>query len=281
MLDLLVAAPVVANHVGDPDGPLAQAVRHGLVVPVLVTSVDEWTLREFGVDGRVSATGLIVENADIAAGLVIAGAAQQRPTLRYVATDQPGFSARRIASTDPTRLAFQVDLSDAVAVPLIEGDAALRCLDELVLLGRLAVAAETVGLMQACLDRAVSYAKERKQFGRTIGSFQAVKHLLAGVWRDWYSLDSTCAVAADAIEQGRADAADLADAAKVWAALVGRASIEQTLQAQGAIAFTAEHPQHLFLKRALALEGMFGETPALLRGVGHELATRAEPRAGA
>jgi alkylation response protein AidB-like acyl-CoA dehydrogenase len=271
MVDLLVAAPFVANRVGEADGVVTRAVLRGGIIPVLAPTGNCWDQFDVGVDGRLSATSVLVENADIAVGLVLGGSVAGQPALVYIASDQPGFTPRATAATDPCRSAFLVDLDAVSTQPLLVGAAAVECAEALVLLGRLAVAAETAGLMQACLDLAVQYAKERKQFGRTIGSFQAVKHLLAGVWRDWYSLDSTCEAAAAAVEQRRPDAANLVRAAKIWASTVGRAGVEQTLQTQGAIAFTAEHPHHLFLKRALALEEMFGEAADLLQAAGGEL----------
>jgi 3-oxochol-4-en-24-oyl-CoA dehydrogenase len=120
-------------------------------------------------------------------------------------------------------------------------------------LARVLVAAEAAGIAGACLDMALQYAKDRKQFGRTIGTFQAVKHHLANML-----LDSELAVAA-AWDAARCPAddpgADLAAAVAAVRSVKGAVRAAQmTIQLHGGIGFTWEHDAHLFLRRALTLD---------------------------
>ncbi|RBY92981.1 acyl-CoA dehydrogenase family protein [Blastococcus sp. TF02A-30] len=124
--------------------------------------------------------------------------------------------------------------------------------------GAAAAAAVLNGVSRRLLDMAVAYAKEREQFGRPIGSFQAVKHMLAEVALEvetsrpaaWYAL-STWA-------EGRPDAVLASSAAKAAATAAAVTASYHTLQVHGGIGFTWEHDLHLWLKRGKALEGAYG-----------------------
>jgi alkylation response protein AidB-like acyl-CoA dehydrogenase len=272
LLDAVVNAAVVANHVADPEGALTQAVLSGAFVPVVSQGDTPWAQGELD-EGVVAATDVLVEAGDLAQQVVLACRAAGEPA--YVLVDVDASQPRPAASVDPCRTWVWLRLSDRPAQLLLKGEQALACHDELTRLGRLAVAAETAGLMRATLESATEYAKIREQFGRLIGSFQAHKHLLAGCWRDCYSLDAICESAAAAVDRTDEDADALVLAAKAWSAKVGRHTIEQTLQAFGAVGFTAEHPQHLFLKRVLTLEGQLGESESLLIQAGRGVVARA------
>ena len=124
-------------------------------------------------DGRLTGRALHVLDFDADAWLV----ADRAGGLHLVATDAPGVSARRLETVDRTRPVGELVFAGTPAETLPGGDAAVgtRVLD----LGRAALAADTLGAAQCMLDQAVAYAKTREQFGRAIGSFQAVKHMCA------------------------------------------------------------------------------------------------------
>jgi alkylation response protein AidB-like acyl-CoA dehydrogenase len=168
--------------------------------------------------------------------------------------DAPGVRRRRIPTVDPTRPRAEVEL-DATA-PLIRiGDRA--DLD----LARAALAAEQVGGAQRCLDLSVEYAKVRHQFGRPIGSFQAIQHACADMFVLVESARSAAYHAAWAADHDRAD---LAAAAATAAATCGDAFFHcasATIQVHGGIGFTWEHDAHLYWKRARADRALLG-TPA-------------------
>lgn len=131
------------------------------------------------------------------------------------------------------------------------------------------IAAEQVGIAQHCHEAAVAWAKDRVQFDRPIGQFQAIKHqlvdLLMAVELGRSSLD-VAVVAADAYldERSEVTARDLSVAASMAQARCGDAAMfvaDASLHILGGIGFTWEHDAHLYLRRAKVLEVLFG-TPA-------------------
>ena len=129
---------------------------------------------------------------------------------------------------------------------------------------RAAAAAEALGVAQRALDLGVEHAKTRTQFGKPIGTYQAVSHPLAQTYTDVELARSLVYWAAWCVaeEDGRAKLA--AAAAKAFATEAAVAACERSIQVHGGIGFTWEHPLHRFYKRALWLEG-FGQRPAELR----------------
>lgn len=124
--------------------------------------------------------------------------------------------------------------------------------------GCVAIAADALGGAQACLDRTVGYARERIQFGRAIGSFQAVKHRLADMMVEIEQARSAVYWAACALDEGSADAAIAVHAAKAFAADTYSACAGAMIQLHGGIGFTWEHDAHLFFKRARADRTLLG-----------------------
>jgi hypothetical protein len=139
-------------------------------------------------------------------------------------------------------------------------------------LGRRAVAHQIAGASRAMLDLARSHALERMQFGRPIARFQAVRHRLADALVAVEALEAALAAAR---EQPSPEAAALAKA------VAGRSAhtvARHSQQVLAGIGFTMEHPFHRFLKRTLALEGLFGSADAIAVDVGRRLlATRCVP----
>ena len=120
-------------------------------------------------------------------------------------------------------------------------------------------AAEMLGAAQRVLDMTVEYAKDRVQFGRPIGSFQAVKHRCADMLVDVEGMRSSTYYAAWAVGAGDPDAHCAASAAKVWGADAARRVMASGLQVHGGIGFTWEHDLHLFLKRSQLDQMSFGD----------------------
>ncbi|MCN9241063.1 acyl-CoA/acyl-ACP dehydrogenase [Streptomyces sp. RY43-2] len=114
------------------------------------------------------------------------------------------------------------------------------------------LASEQLGLADRCLTETVRYLKERRQFNRPVGGFQALKHRLAGLWLEIAGLRAAARNAADTLATGSEDT-DLAVAvAQAYAAPVAVRAAEEALQLHGGIGMTWEHPVHLYLKRAKA-----------------------------
>ena len=149
-----------------------------------------------------------------------------------------------VATVDPTRSLLQV------------GHESARF--------RAAAAAEALGVAQRALALGVEHAKTRVQFGKPIGTYQAVSHPLAQTYTDVELARSLVYWAAWCVAEEDERAALAAAAAKAFATEAAVAACERSIQAHGGIGFTWEHPLHRFYKRALWLEG-FGLRPAELR----------------
>jgi alkylation response protein AidB-like acyl-CoA dehydrogenase len=129
---------------------------------------------------------------------------------------------------------------------------------------RAASAAEAVGIAQRALDLGIEHATTRMQFGKPIGSYQAVSHPLAQTYTDVELARSLAYWAAWCIAEDDPQAAIAAAAAEAFATEAAVAACERSIQVHGGIGFTWEHALHRFYKRALWLEG-FGKRPAQLR----------------
>jgi alkylation response protein AidB-like acyl-CoA dehydrogenase len=129
---------------------------------------------------------------------------------------------------------------------------------------RAAAAAEAVGVAQRALDLGVEHAKTRLQFGKSIGTYQAVSHPLAQTYTDVELARSLVYWAAWCVAEGDERSPLAAASAKAFATEAAVVACERSIQVHGGIGFTWEHPLHHFYKRALWLEG-FGLRPAELR----------------
>lgn len=172
-----------------------------------------------------------------------------------VRADAPGVTVTRQTTMDETRPYARVELSGVQGEPLADAVAALGAAHRAAFI---AVAAEALGGAQACLDRTVDYSKERVQFGRQIGSFQAYKHRLADMMVEIEQARSAVYWAACAVDEQAEDAAMALHAAKSFAADTYFRCAGDMIQLHGGIGFTWEHDAHLFFKRARALQSMLG-----------------------
>ncbi|MGW0586153.1 acyl-CoA dehydrogenase family protein, partial [Streptomyces sp. NPDC002920] len=125
--------------------------------------------------------------------------------------------------------------------------------------GAVALAAEQVGVASRALDTAVEYAKVRHQFGRPIGSFQAVKHLLADVLLEVESARAAAHYALLAAQDDDPRLPAVASLAKAFCSDACLQATSQNIQVHGGIGFTWEHPAHLYLKRAKTSQLLFGD----------------------
>lgn len=166
---------------------------------------------------------------------------------------------------EPT-LVDTIDLLHLVArVPAMDGGGELGPgLHRAVAYSRVGMAAALTGVAQACLDDAVAYARDRHQFDRPIGDFQAVQHLCAEMLVDVEACRSVAYGAAWTVEHGSDEEASvLAASAKAWCAEAAIRVAQNSIQVLGGIGMTWEHPAHLRLRSAHVLGRAFG-TPARL-----------------
>jgi hypothetical protein len=143
-------------------------------------------------------------------------------------------------------------------------------------LGRVAAAAEILGAAEGAVDLAVQYAGDRVQFGRPIGSFQAVRHLLAWAQTDCVAV---AAVLREALDLLADPPPQFGAVTKALAGRNGRRACQRSLQVLGGIGFTAEHPHHHHYSRVLALDALLGTSAELTTELGTWLRTeRTDPR---
>ena len=208
--------------------------------------------------GQLSGSVRGVPEADIATWLVVAAQtvdAVGSPTLVIVALDAPGGRATPLRCIDPTQRMFTVHLDD-VTVPdaavLATGTAAEACLANAFEQSAALYAAELCGVAEAAMEMAVAYAKERQQFGRPIGSFQAVAHRCAQMLPQLDAADAltTAALAALGEPAAPGDTEYAVSLAKTCASAAARAITASSIQVHGGIGFTWDHDAHLYFKRA-------------------------------
>jgi alkylation response protein AidB-like acyl-CoA dehydrogenase len=200
-------------------------------------------------DGALSGTKMFVIDGHTADLLLVVA----RTGLFAVEGGAPRVRRTRLETLDPTRRLARIDFDGAPAMRI--GDALPRkALD----LAVAALAAEQVGGAQACLDMAVAHAKVRVQFGRPIGTFQAIKHKCADLLLAVEAARSAAYHAASAGEE-------LPVAASVAGAYCSAAfthAAKENIQIHGGLGYTWEHDAHLYLKRAKASEQLFGAPAA-------------------
>jgi Acyl-CoA dehydrogenase, C-terminal domain len=166
----------------------------------------------------------------------------------------------------------EVSLDERRWHPTIPEETAVDARRRSLALGRVALALEMLGAAEGALELAVEHAHGREQFGRPIGTFQAVRHLLAWAVTDCAAIDS----AADAaVALGTALPPRFDEIVKALAGRNARHACERTLQALGAIGFTAEHSHHHFHSRVLAFDSLLGASADLTHDLGRWL--REEP----
>ena len=198
----------------------------------------------FVVDGHIAQLLLVVARTDDGLGLFAVDASDA------------GVVRTLLPTLDMTRKLARVELS-GVPARLVSGpgdatDALSRALD----LALVALTAEQVGGAQRCLDMAVDYAKIRMQFGRPIGSFQAIKHKCAEMLIEVESAKSAAYHAAGST------ADELGVAAAIAKAYCSEAYFQvaaETIQVHGGIGFTWEHDAHLYFRRAKSSQLMLGD----------------------
>jgi alkylation response protein AidB-like acyl-CoA dehydrogenase len=165
----------------------------------------------------------------------------------------------REPAMDITRAVGWLDPASAADATVLGGPDAVQAFVDR---GATAYAAEMLGGAQRLLDMSVEYAKDRVQFDKPIGSFQAVKHRCADMLVDVEGMRSSVYYAAWCIAAGHPDASVAASTAKAWCSDASKRVAGSALQVHGGIGFTWEHDVHLFLKRAQLDQMAFGDAVA-------------------
>jgi alkylation response protein AidB-like acyl-CoA dehydrogenase len=241
--------------------PLAAGELRG--TPALWDAGTPGAIGEFAMEARADGDGIVLDGEKVlvmdaaAADFFLVATSDGRRHL--VERDAAGVMVTPSTSIDQTRRLYAVRF-EGVQVPAAdtlpaEGPDYLQVFDRVCV----ALAAESTGVAQRTLEMAVEYAKDRQQFGRPIGSYQAVSHRCAQMLLETENARSAvygAAWAADAAPESLSTAASMA---KAYASDAGWRVPDASIQVHGGIGFTWEHDLHFFLKRGKANSAMFGD----------------------
>ena len=200
-----------------------------------------------------------VTDGSIASLILVPAKTSMGLSLFAVAGDGPGVSRQSLPTMDQTRKQSRLELKDAPATLIgVQGEA-LAGLETTMQVAAAALAAEQVGGAQRVLNNSVEYAKTRVQFGRPIGSFQAIKHKCADMLLDVESAKSAAYYAAWAAQERNDELAIAASLAKSFCSEAYFHCAAENIQIHGGIGFTWEHHAHLYFKRAKSSELFLGD----------------------
>ncbi len=170
--------------------------------------------------------------------------------LYLVRADEAGLARTPVVSLDMTRQLCDLTLNDVPATRIAAGPHAEQAVLAALRAGAAMLAAEQLGLAERALDVTLAYVKQRYQFARPVGSFQAIKHRLADWWVAVTQARAASRYAAACLAEGDPDAAVAVALAKAVCSDTAVLAGQEMIQLHGGIGFTWEHPAHLFLKRA-------------------------------
>jgi alkylation response protein AidB-like acyl-CoA dehydrogenase len=173
--------------------------------------------------------------------------------------DASGLTRTPLATMDQTRKQARLDFSDVAARPLGEPGAGWAALSKTLDQAAVGLSNEMVGGAQKVLEMAVDYAKVRVQFGRPIGSFQAIKHKCADMLLEVESAKSAAYYAAWAAAEDNEELPVVASLAKAYCSDAYFHAAAENIQIHGGIGFTWEHDAHLYFKRAKSSEILLGD----------------------
>ncbi len=176
-----------------------------------------------------------------------------------VAGDADGLTRTALSTMDQTRKQAKLNFENVSASPLGEPGAGADALTKTLDLASVALSNEMVGGAQFVLDQSVQYAKDRVQFGRPIGSFQAIKHKCADMLLEVESSKSAAYYASWAAAEDDEELATVAPLAKAYCSDAYFHCTAENIQIHGGIGFTWEHPAHLYFKRAKSSEIFLGD----------------------
>jgi len=224
----------------DEEGVTATATKSG----------DDWSItgeKMFVLDGHV---------ADL---LIVAARTDAGVSLFGVDGDASGVTRTALATMDQTRKQAKVEFAGAPGRLIGADGGGWAILERMLDLAAVGLAAEQVGGAQMCLDMSVEYAKVRVQFGRPIGSFQAIKHKCADMLLEVESAKSAAYYAGWCASELNDELPSVASLAKAYCSEAYFHAAAENIQIHGGIGFTWEHPAHLYFKRAKSSELLFGD----------------------
>jgi alkylation response protein AidB-like acyl-CoA dehydrogenase len=212
-----------------------------------------------GQDWRLDGQKSFVLDGATAGLILVAAATDAGLSLFAVTGDAAGLERTPLPTLDQTRKLARLEFAGTPGRLIGSPGDAAAVLDRTLDVAAIALAAEQLGGAQRALDMAVEYAKVRHQFGRPIGSFQAIKHRCADLLLEVESLRSAVGYAAAAVAEDSEEIPVLASLIKAYASETYFHVAAENIQIHGGIGFTWEHDAHLYFKRAKSSELFLGD----------------------
>ena len=260
----VVATTVLVGPETDLDSDLLSGLAAGdhtaaLVVPLSTAPHAPLPDVRRGEDGRLTGTVTSVAGALEANILLVPVAVADG--VEVIAVPSVEAKVDPVVSLDMTRQLADVTLDGATGELVVkaDGEAAVR---RALGVGAAMMASEQVGVAQSCLTTTVAYLKERRQFGRAVGGFQAIKHRLADLFVAVESATAAARYAAATLAEEDPDCEVATAVAQAYCGEVAVYAAEEAVQLHAGIGMTWEHPAHLYLKRAKADQVAFGTSGA-------------------
>ncbi len=210
-------------------------------------------------DGKITGTKSFVIDGATANLLIVAAKSAAGISLYAVDGAGEGVTRTALSTMDQTRKQAKIELNGAQGTLIGTDGGGWDTLATVLDLAAIALAAEQVGGAQFVLEMAVQYAKDRVQFGRPIGSFQAIKHKCADMLLEVESAKSAAYYGLWCAAEMNDELPSVASLAKAYCSEAYFHAAAENIQIHGGIGFTWEHPAHLYFKRAKSSELMFGD----------------------
>jgi len=243
-------------------------IASGETIATVAFTEDTGRWDEAGITMEASPTGdgytlsghkMFVLDGHVANLILVAARTAQGVSLFAVDAGAPGLTRTALSTMDQTRKQARLEFSDTPARLIGTEGQGWTVLSKVLDLAAVALAAEQVGGAQRVLDMSVEYAKVRIQFGRPIGSFQAIKHKCADMLLEVESGKSAAYYAGWAAAEDNDELPVVAALAKAYCSEAYFHAAAENIQIHGGIGFTWEHPAHLYFKRAKSSELLFGD----------------------
>jgi alkylation response protein AidB-like acyl-CoA dehydrogenase len=264
----LAANAILASGDDSAKKELLPGIASGETIATLAFTEDSGRWDEEGITMTASKSGdsytldgskMFVIDGHTANLLIVAARTDGGVSLFSVDGDASGLTRTPLQTMDQTRKQARVEFSGTPARLIGTEGQGWQALSKTLDLAAVALAAEQVGGAQKCLDMSVDYAKNRIQFGRPIGSFQAIKHKCADMLLEVESSKSAAYYAGWAAAEDNDELPVVASLAKSYCSEAYFHAAAENIQIHGGIGFTWEHDAHLYFKRAKSSEILFGD----------------------
>lgn len=266
----VVLAANTLIHSGDDaaKADLLPGIASGETIATLAFTEPNGRWDEAGIEATATAAGdgwsldgtkMFVLDGHTADLVLVAARTGAGVSLFAVEGGAPGLTRTPLATMDQTRKQAKLEFAGTPARLIGTDGGGWAVLERVLDLAAVALAAEQVGGAQMCLDMSVEYAKVRVQFGRPIGSFQAIKHKCADMLLEVESAKSAAYYAGWCAAELNDELPSVASLAKAYCSEAYFHAAAENIQIHGGIGFTWEHPAHLYFKRAKSSELLFGD----------------------